>query len=73
MSPHRLEEAPPEALRKEIFLALVEAQDLALVEAAEPAAGVVRSRRLIAERFGLTEGQVREIEQEGLDHEWPPL
>ena len=50
---------------KEIFLALVETQDQDV--------GVARSRRLIAERFGLTEGQVRQIEQEGLDHEWPPL
>jgi hypothetical protein len=65
MSPHHLEEAPTEARRKEIFLALVEAQDQDL--------GVARSRRLIAERFGITEGQVRQIEQEGLDHEWPPL
>ncbi len=65
MSPHRVEEAPPEARRKEIFLALVETQDQDV--------GVARSRRLIAERFGLTEGQVRQIEQEGLDHEWPPL
>jgi hypothetical protein len=65
MSSHRLEEAPAEARRKEIFLALVEVQDQEV--------GVARSRRVIAERFGLTEGQVREIEQEGLDHEWPPL
>jgi len=65
MSSHRLEEAPTEALRKEIFLALVEAQDQEV--------GVARSRRLIAERFGLSEAQVREIEEEGLDHEWPPL
>ena len=65
MSSQRVEEAPPEARRKEIFLALVEAQDQEV--------GVARSRRVIAERFGLTEGQVRQIEQEGLDHEWPPL
>ncbi len=65
MSPQRVEEAPAEARRKEIFLALVEVQDQEV--------GVARSRRLIAERFGLTEGQVRQIEQEGLDHEWPPL
>ena len=31
------------------------------------------THRLIADRFGLTEGQVKQIEQEGLDHEWPPL
>ena len=65
MSLHRVEEAPPEARRKEVFLALVEAQDQEV--------GVARSRRLVAERFGITENQVREIEEEGLDHEWPPL
>ena len=65
MSSQRVEEAPPEARRKEIFLALVEVQDQEV--------GVARSRRVIMERFGLTESQVRQIEQEGLDHEWPPL
>jgi hypothetical protein len=58
-------EAPPEPRRKEIFQALVEVQDQDV--------GVAKSRRLIADRFGLTESQVRQIEQEGLDHEWPPL
>ncbi len=65
MSPQRVEEAPAEARRKEIFLALVEVQDQEV--------GVARSRRVIMERFGLTESQVRQIEEEGLDHEWPPL
>jgi hypothetical protein len=51
--------------RKEIFLALVEAQD-------EPMT-VAQSRETIAKQFGVTEKQIREIEQEGLDHEWPPL
>ena len=35
--------------------------------------GVARSRRLIAERFSVAESLVRAIEEEGLDHEWPPL
>jgi hypothetical protein len=65
MQPHKTEEAPPEALRKEIFMALVEAQDRNV--------GVARSRQLVAEQFGLSESQVRMIEEEGLDHEWPPL
>ncbi len=56
---------PSEARRKEIFLALVETQDQDV--------GVVRSRQLVAQRFGVTEQQVRQIEQEGLDQEWPPL
>jgi hypothetical protein len=59
------EEAPPEARRKEIFLALVEAQDQDM--------GVARSRRVIADRFGVTESLVKMIEEEGLRLEWPPL
>ena len=51
--------------RKEIFLALVDAQDHDLA--------VIPSRSLVAQRFEVSEGQVRQIEQEGLDHGWPPL
>ena len=46
-----------EARRKEIFLALVDAQDHAMT--------VPQSRRAVAERFGLSESQVRQIEREG--------
>jgi DNA-directed RNA polymerase sigma subunit (sigma70/sigma32) len=56
---------PPEPRRREIFMALVEAQDQEM--------SVAQSRRHIAERFGVSESQVRQIEQEGLDREWPPL
>jgi hypothetical protein len=59
------EEPLSEVLRKEIFLALVDAQDHEL--------GVAQSRKLVAERFGVSESRVREIEREGLDHQWPPL
>ena len=59
------DEPLPEPRRKEIFLALVEAQDRKMSPAA--------SRKLVAWRFGVSEGQVRQIEQEGLDKEWPPL
>lgn len=55
----------PEDRRKEIFLALVTAQDQEL--------GVSPSRRLVADRFGVSEQQVRDIEREGLDRQWPPL
>jgi hypothetical protein len=65
MSPHDLEEVLPEARRMEIFLALVETQDQDV--------GVARSRQLVATRFGVSEDQVKRIEQEGLDREWPPL
>jgi hypothetical protein len=55
----------PEERRKEIFLALVEAQDAQMA--------VAQSRKAIASRFGLTETQLQQIEREGLDKEWPPL
>lgn len=65
MALRKAEETPPEPRRREIFLALVEAQDHDM--------GVAQSRRHVAERFGVSETQVRQIEQEGLDQEWPPL
>jgi hypothetical protein len=55
----------PEDRRKEVFAALVEAQDQAM--------SVAQSRKLIAERFDLTEADVRQIEREGMDQQWPPL
>ena len=51
--------------RKEIFHALVEAQDHELT--------VAESRKVIAEQFGVSENEVRQIEREGLDGQWPPL
>jgi sigma-70-like protein len=51
--------------RKEIFLAVVDAQDHDM--------DVAQSRRLAAQRFGVSESQVRQIEREGLDRLWPPL
>ena len=65
MPQHNVEEALSEARRMEIFLALVETQDQDV--------GVARSRQMVATRFGVSEDQIRRIEQEGLDHEWPPL
>jgi hypothetical protein len=59
------DEPLPEPRRKEIFLALVEAQDQGMSPA--------ESRKVVAERFGVSEGRVREIEREGLENEWPPL
>jgi hypothetical protein len=35
--------------------------------------GVVESRQHVAARYGVSEGQVRRIEREGLDNGWPPL
>jgi hypothetical protein len=59
------DEPPPEPRRKDIFPALVEAQD----HGTPPA----ESRKAVATRFGVSEGQVRQIEREGLDNNWPPL
>ena len=60
-----VEETLPEPRRKEIFLALVDAQDHEIP--------VAQSFKLIAERFSVQENQVRDIEREGLDNQWPPL
>ncbi len=65
MPQQNVEELLPQPRRMEIFLALVETQDQDV--------GVARSRQLVATRFGVSEDQVKRIEQEGLDHEWPPL
>ena len=54
-----------EERRKEIFLALVDAQDHEI--------SVVQSRKSVSEHFGVSVEQVMEIEREGLDNEWPPL
>jgi 2-hydroxychromene-2-carboxylate isomerase len=54
-----------ETHRKEIFQALVEAQDQKMT--------VPQSRRAVAERFGISEKHLVAIEREGLDKEWPPL
>ena len=54
-----------EERRREIFLALVEAQDDEMP--------VDLSRKAIAERFGITEEALQHIEREGLDNDWPPL
>ncbi|QEL17714.1 hypothetical protein [Limnoglobus roseus] len=48
-----------------IFAALVTAQDAG--------ASVAESRQHVAERFGVTTERVREVEQEGIEKQWPPL
>ena len=55
----------PESQRKDIFLALVDAQDHEM--------NVVESRKLVMERFGLSASQLRQIEREGIQKQWPPL
>lgn len=55
----------PEDRRREIFLALVETQD--------GGTPVAESHVAVAHRFDVSEQQVRVIEREGLDGNWPPL
>jgi hypothetical protein len=62
---YEAEGSPAEPRRKEIFLALVEAQD--------GGASVADSRKAVAQRYGVSEQEVRRIEQEGIDGGWPPL
>jgi len=65
MSHGQAEANLPESRRKEIFLALVDIQDHEMA--------VPQSRKLVAEQFGVSEQQIKEIEREGLDGQWPPL
>jgi hypothetical protein len=51
--------------RKEIFRVLVESQDRKML--------VAESRKYVMQQFGVSEGQVRLIEREGMDSQWPPL
>jgi hypothetical protein len=65
MTSHKTDEQLSEDRRKEIFLALVDAQDHEM--------SVAQSRNLMAQRFGVNENQVRLIEREGMELQWPPL
>jgi hypothetical protein len=51
--------------RREIFHSLVTTQDMV--------PNVPRSRQIVTEKFDISEAQLRQIEDEGLDKEWPPL
>lgn len=55
----------PDDRRREIFAALVAAQDEGVP--------VARSRADVAARFGVSREAVAAIEREGMDNEWPPL
>ncbi len=54
-----------ETQRREMFAALVAAQDEGL--------GVKKSRQAVAARFGVDAETVAQVEDEWLDKEWPPL
>ncbi len=51
--------------RKAIFLNLVEEQD--------KLCNVRKSYETVTDRFDITEAELRRIEEEGLEKEWPPL
>lgn len=56
---------PSEERRREIFAALVEAQDRAR--------SLHEAKQQVLAQFGVTWGIVEQIEQEGIDKDWPPL
>jgi hypothetical protein len=51
--------------KRDIFREQVSVQDLG-----NP---VRRSRELVSEKFEISESQLKEIEDEGLEEQWPPL
>jgi hypothetical protein len=59
------EEPLSEERRKEIFQALVDAQDREMT--------VPQSYQFIQETYLVSEKQLRQIEREGLERQWPPL
>lgn len=52
--------------KKEIFKALVDLQDLHQLTVPE-------TIRQVAEQFGISEVEMRKIQEEGIEREWPPL
>ena len=52
--------------RREIFHTLVTTQDMGLMS-------VAQSRDHVSKQYDITDAQLRQIEEEGLEKEWPPL
>ena len=52
--------------RQDIFLALVTTQDMGVMT-------VSQSREHVTKQFDIGDAQLRQIEEEGLENEWPPL
>jgi hypothetical protein len=52
--------------RRDIFRTLVTTQDMGMMP-------VSQSRQQVMKQFEITDSQLRQIEDEGLDKEWPPL
>jgi hypothetical protein len=52
--------------RREVFHALVSTQDMGVMT-------VPQSREHVSKQFDITDAELRQIEEEGLEKEWPPL
>ncbi|WP_439625056.1 hypothetical protein [Gemmata sp.] len=65
MPPSKDSQALPVEQRQTIFRTLVEIQDTGM--------GVAAARTEIAKRFSVTDAQIKAIEREGLEEQWPPL
>jgi len=52
--------------KKEIFRSLVETQDQGQMSVAD-------SMKHVCQQFQITEHQLRQIQEEGINKEWPPL
>jgi hypothetical protein len=52
--------------RRDVFHALVSTQDMGMMT-------VPQSREYVSKHFDITDAQLRQIEEEGLEKEWPPL
>jgi len=52
--------------RQEIFYELVATQDLGIMTVPESVQHIIK-------KFDITEAQLRQIEDEGIEKEWPPL
>jgi hypothetical protein len=51
--------------RRDIFRELVASQDQGMA--------VRKSYQVVTERFEISDSQLKQIEEEGIDKEWPPL
>jgi hypothetical protein len=52
--------------KREIFLALVAAQDSGLMT-------IAQSKEQVSKQFEITDAQLTQIVDEGIEKEWPPL
>ncbi len=51
--------------RREIFRALVTTQDIVH--------DVPKSKEIVSKKYGITPAQLKQIEDEGIERQWPPL